>query len=84
MSGYRSEIEASAGPARRSLVGRRGRGQLLVRVTLHDGPGCEDPQPAVFTDLDPPTARDFAFRLLSAAEHAEHLTRHANQRENEL
>jgi hypothetical protein len=69
MSGYRFEIEASAGPARGGLVG--GGAQLLVRVRLFDGPGCDAPEPEAFTDLRPSEARELAFALLGAAEHAE-------------
>jgi hypothetical protein len=69
MIGHRCEIEASAGPARGSLVGRGG--QLLVRVRLFDGPGCPDPLPEAYTDLDSRDARELAFWLLAAAEHAD-------------
>jgi len=79
MSGYRSEIQASAGPSRRGRVG--GGAVLLVRVRLSDGPGVADsltgepaPAPDAFTDLDPRDARELAFRLLACAEHAEQTT----------
>jgi len=79
MSGYRFEIEASAGPARRGRVG--GGAVLLVRVRLFDGPGVVDTLtgepaagPGAFTDLDPRDARELAFRLLACAEHAEQRT----------
>ena len=79
MSGYRSEIQASAGPARRGRVG--GGALLLVRVRLSDGPGVADSltgqpaaKPDAFTDLDPRDARERAFRLLACAEHAEQQT----------
>ncbi len=82
MSSYRFEIEASAGPARGSVLGRRM--QLLVRVRLFDGPGVVDTttgKPAggaeVFTDLRPTDARELAFELLSCAEHAERITEQA-------
>jgi len=68
MSGYRSEIKASAGPARTGRVG--GGAVLLVRVRLFDC-GGEDPQPDAYCDLRPRDARHFAFELLAAAEHAE-------------
>lgn len=69
MSRFRWEIEASAGPAREALIG--GRAQLLVRVRLFDGPGCDAPEPDAFTDLRAGEARGLAFALLGAAEHAE-------------
>ena len=85
MSGYRSEIQASAGPARRGRVG--GGAVLLVRVRLFDGPDVVDTltgQPAAgpdaFTDLDPRDARELAFRLLACAEHAEQTTIDAHYR----
>jgi hypothetical protein len=83
MSGYRFEIEAFAGPAHRGRVG--GGGVLLVRVRLFDGPGVVDGltgepagAPDAFTDIDPHDARELAFCLLRAAEHAERLTLQAN------
>jgi len=83
MSGYRFEIEASAGPARRKRVG--GGAVLLVRVRLFDGPGVVDlatgepaSVPDAFTDLDPREARELAFCLLAAAEHAEQQTLQSN------
>ncbi len=75
MIGHRCEIEAAAGPARGSLVGRGG--QLLVRVRVFDGPGCPDPLPDAYCDLWPADARELAFCLLAAAEHAERQTREA-------
>lgn len=69
MSGFRWEIEASAGPAREGLVG--GGARLLVRVRLFDGVGCDAPRPDAFTDLRPGEARELAFALLALAEHAE-------------
>lgn len=82
MGSYRFEIKASAGPARGSALSRRA--QLLVRVRLFDGPGVVDTltgEPAggeeVFTDLRPAEAREFAFELLSLAEHAERITEQA-------
>ncbi len=71
MSGYRWEIEASAGPAREGLVG--GGAQLLVRVRLFDD-DIEDPAPDAFCDLRPASARHLAFELLAAAEDAERQT----------
>jgi hypothetical protein len=83
MSGYRFEIETSAGPARGSLVG--GGAQLLVRVRLFDGPGVVDSstgapagQPDAFTDLRPRDARKLAFELLAAAQHADQQALKAN------
>jgi len=83
MGSYRFEIEASAGPERGSVLGRRS--QLLVRIRLFDGPGVVDTlsgEPAgeeeeVFTDLRPAQARALAFELLSLAEHAERITEQA-------
>ena len=79
MPSHRFEIDASAGPARGSVVGRRG--QLLVRVRLFDGPGVVDGatgqlagEQDVYTDLRPDDARRLAFGLLEHAEHAEQLT----------
>jgi len=74
MSGFRWEIEASAGPARERTIG--GRARLLVRVRLFNAPdetGLID-KPDAFTDLRTDDARHLAFELLAAAEHAEHLT----------
>jgi hypothetical protein len=71
VSGFRWEIEASAGPAREGLVD--GAAQLLVRVRLFDE-GIED----AFTDLRPDDARHLAIELLAAAEDAEQQTRAAN------
>jgi hypothetical protein len=82
MGSYRFEIKASAGPARGSVLSRRA--QLLVRIRLFDGPGVVDTltrEPAgseeVFTGLRPAEAREFAFELLSLAEHAERITEQA-------
>lgn len=69
MSGYRSEIEVSAGPAREGLVG--GAARLLVRVRLFDDNPEGPPLPDAFTDLRPETARQLAFELLTAAEDAD-------------
>ena len=81
MSSHRFEIEASAGPARERVLGGS---QLLVRVSLFDGPEVVDSltgEPAgtedVFTDLRPTDARELAFELLSCAEHAERITEQA-------
>ena len=70
MSGFRWEIEASAGPAREGLVG--GGAQLLVRVRLFDESVAD-----AFTDLRPHDARQLAIELLAAAEDAEQQTRAA-------
>jgi len=75
MSGYRSEIEASAGPARGSLVG--GGAQLLVRVRLFDL-GVDEPQPDAYCDLRPTDARHLALELLAAAEDADWQTEQAS------
>lgn len=82
MSGFRFEIEASAGPAREGLVG--GGARLLVRVRLFDGLGVVDAltgkpggQRDVCCDLSPESARELAFELLSCAEHADRQTREA-------
>ena len=69
MIGHRCEIEATAGPARGSLVG--GGWRLLVRVRVFDGPDCLDRLPAAYCDLSPADARELAFGLLAAAEAAE-------------
>lgn len=82
MSGFRWEIEASAGPAREAVIGGA---RLLVRVRLFNEPdetGLSD-KPDAFTDLRTDHARDLAFELLAAAEHAEHLTARANGWEHE-
>jgi hypothetical protein len=75
MSGFRWNIEAFAGPALEA-----GNGRLLVRVRLFDSPYDGDPttvapvRPDAFTDLRTNAARDLAFELLAAAEHAEILS----------
>jgi hypothetical protein len=77
MSGFRWNIEAFAGPAREGTID--GTARLLVRVRLFDEPpdGAGAPhKPDAFTDLRADVARDLAFELLAAAEHAEHLSRH--------
>jgi hypothetical protein len=77
MSGFRWEIEASAGPAREAIVGGA---RLLVRVRLFDPPdetGHKD-KPDAFTELRADAARHLAFELLAAAEHAEILTARAD------
>jgi hypothetical protein len=79
MSGYRAEIEASAGPARLGRVG--GGALLLVRVRLFDGPDAVErgtDLPDVFTDLDPREARTLAIGLLAAADDAEQQTLQAD------
>jgi hypothetical protein len=77
--GFRWEIEASAGPAREAVLGGA---KLLVRVRLFDEPDqtWPLPEPDAFTDLRPDAARDLAFELLAAAEHAEQITREAEWR----
>jgi hypothetical protein len=72
VSGYRAEIEASAGPARLGRVG--GGALLLVRVRLCNGPDAVErgtDLPDVFTDLDPRAARTLAIGLIAAADDAE-------------
>jgi hypothetical protein len=79
VSGYRAEIEASAGPARLGRVG--GGALLLVRVRLFDGPDAVErgtDLPDVFTDLDPREARTLAIGLLAAADDAEQQTLQAD------
>ena len=75
MIAHRCEIDASAGPARGSLVGRGG--HLLVRVRVFDGPDCPEPLPEAYCELWPADARELAFCLLAAAEHAEQRSREA-------
>jgi hypothetical protein len=77
MSGFRWNIEAFAGPARAGMID--GTARLLVRVRLFDEPGQTWPHtsPDAFTDLRADDARDLAFELLAAAEHAEHLSNRA-------
>jgi hypothetical protein len=82
MSGFRWEIEASAGPAREAIIGGA---RLLVRVRLFNAPdqtGRQD-KPDAFTDLRTHDARELAFELLAAAEHAEMLTAQAGCWEHE-
>jgi hypothetical protein len=73
MSGFRWEIEASAGPAREAIIGGA---RLLVRVRLFNTPDetAHHDKPDAFTDLRTDDARHLAFELLAAAEHAEHLS----------
>ena len=80
MSGFRWDIEAFAGPAREGLVG--GSARLLVRVRLFDAPEQTraHTKPDAFTDLRADAARDLAFELLAAAEHAEQLSRADDRR----
>jgi hypothetical protein len=75
MSAFRWNVEAFAGPAREGLVG--GGAKLLVRVRLFDEPEQTWPhtRPDAFTDLRTDAARDLAFELLAAAEHADTLSR---------
>jgi hypothetical protein len=82
MSGFRWQIEASAGPAREAIIGGA---RLLVRVRLFNEPdeaGVTD-KPDAFTDLRTDAARDLAFELLAAAEHADWLTAQAGCWEHE-
>jgi hypothetical protein len=76
MSGFRWEIEASAGPTREGVVG--GGSQLLVRVTLfNDDVEGSEAAPEAYTDLRPRDARRLAIELLAAAEDAEWQTEQA-------
>jgi hypothetical protein len=68
VSGYRAEIEAFAGP-REGLIG--GGARLLVRVRLFDENPEGPPLPDAFTDLRPETAREFALKLIDAADDAD-------------
>jgi hypothetical protein len=83
VSGFRWQIEASAGPAREGTVD--GRAALLVRVRLFNEPdetGLTD-KPDAFTDLRTTDARHLAFELLAASAHAELLTACEGCREHE-
>jgi hypothetical protein len=71
MSGYRTDIEAHAGPITERLLD--GSLWLQVRVRMFDA-GVEHPQPDVVCDLRPGEARDLAFCLLARAEHADQLS----------
>jgi hypothetical protein len=83
MSGFRWNLEAFANPAREGTID--GTARLLVRVRLFDSPYDSDPtsvapaRPDAFTDLRSEAARDLAFELLAAAEHAEILSRGENE-----
>jgi hypothetical protein len=76
MSGFRWNIEAFAGPAREGMID--GTARLLVGVRIFDEPEQTWPhtRPDAFTDLGVNAARELAFELLAAAEHAEHLSTH--------
>jgi hypothetical protein len=80
MTGFRWNVEALAGPAREGAID--GRARLLVRVRLFDVPEQTWPhtRPDAYTDLRADAARDLAFELLAAAEHAERLS-HRTDRE---
>jgi hypothetical protein len=86
MSAFRWEIEAFAGPAREAVIGGA---RLLVRVRMfnssYESDLSSDPptEPDAWTDLRPGAARDLAFELLAAAEHAEILTAQAGFWEHE-
>jgi hypothetical protein len=75
MSGFRWNVEAFAGPAREGTID--GTASVLVRVRLFDKPEQTWPHtgPDAFTDLRSEAARDLAFKLLAAAEHADTLSR---------
>jgi hypothetical protein len=75
MSGFRWNVEAFAGPGREGMID--GTARLLVRVRLFDEPEQTWPHTRsdAFTDLRTDAARDLAFELLAAAEHADTLSR---------
>jgi hypothetical protein len=79
MSAFRWNVEAFAGPAREGTID--GTASVLVRVRLFDEPEQTWPRtsPDAFTDLRANAARDLAFELLAAAEHAEHLSHQADE-----
>jgi hypothetical protein len=79
MSGFRWNVEAFAGPAREGMI--NGSARLLVRVRLFDEPEQTWPhtKPDAYTDLRTDAARDLAFELLAAAEHAEHLSNQVDE-----
>ena len=79
MSAFRWNVQAGAGPAREGTID--GAARLLVRVRLFDDPEQTWPHtsPDAFCDLRTNAARDLAFELLAAAEHAEHLSAINNQ-----
>jgi hypothetical protein len=74
MSGFRWKAEALAGPARQATI--IGGAPLMVRLRLFDPPEQTWPytRPDAFTDLRTTAARELAFELLAAAEHAERLS----------
>ena len=82
MSGFRWNIEAGAGPAREAVIGGA---RLMVRVRVFNEPdergGLE--RPDAWTDLRADAARQLAFELLAAAEHADWLTARAGCWERE-
>jgi hypothetical protein len=82
MSGFRWNIEAAAGPAREAVIGGA---RLLVRVRVFNAPDEQGvtERPDAFCDLRVDAARDLAFELLAAAEHAEILTARAGYWEHE-
>jgi hypothetical protein len=82
VSGYRFEIDATAGPARERVIDGS---LLLIRVRLHNGPEVADARTGepvmredVYSDLRPAQARELAFTLLSCAEQAERITQDAD------
>ena len=81
MSGFRWNVAAFAGPAREGTID--GTARLLVRVRLFDEPEQTWPHTSAdaFTDLRADAARDLAFELLAAAEHAEHLSSQTDERD---
>lgn len=85
MSGFRWNIEAAAGPAREAVIGGA---RLMVRVRVFNEPDEPDERgvlerPDAWTDLRSDAARQLAFELLAAAEHADWLTAEANYWEHE-
>jgi hypothetical protein len=82
VSGYRFEIDATAGPGRERVLDGS---LLLVRVRLFNGADVADAHTGeplvredVYTDLRPDEARELAFTLLSCAEQAERITQDAD------
>ena len=82
MSGFRWNIEAGAGPAREAVIGGA---RLMVRVRVFNEPDERRvlERPDAWTDLRSDAARQLAFELLAAAEHADWLTAQANYWEHE-
>lgn len=82
MSLHRFDVDATAGPARETVIGGS---QLLVRVRLFNDGEVADAFTGqtvvvedVCCDLRPGEARELAFTLLSCAEQAERVTAQAD------